>query len=910
MHARAAVVLWAAVLLAGCTSATVIPPDGGSQDAGQQPADGGNVDAGPGDAGSVDAGPGDAGSVDAGPSDAGQGTDAGPTDAGNVDAGFDAGAMDAGPAGPCTPDATLPCTCSAGTGTLRCLPDGTSWGACSCESYAVEIAVSPNGHDTGTGTLADPFQTLARAEAAVQAVVDGGAIDGGVVVWVRGGDYELSASLTLGASGSGSDAGWVTWRGYPGEVATLIGGHALDPAAFSTVTSASPIWNRLDPSAQGQVQVVDLTSQGVTDYGTLQERGFCSSGHHAALELFFDGAAMPLARWPEADTNTAIIPDTSATALDLFGTGVSPDVTGHYVQNGTQDGVSSFARNGLVNGLQYNLYRYTWVYQGTQYTAWFLTTGASGYPSNTDPWWYAYTPGFADLSPNNGAAGNPSFKDPAAIDHGFAQVGAALSTSQFGYIGTRPSRWSQASEVWIHGMLKFDWADCHQQVSSIDTNAGTITLAQAATYGIAANQPWYAENLVEEITEPGEWWLDRSNGQLYFWPPTALAGHHIVVSTLDGPLVTLQQAKNVTLEDLSFLAGRSNLVSVSSSADIRLRNLTLQGAGTDAVAVSGTDVGVELAHIFGSGNGGVRITGGDRPSLTPGNDYVENSHIHDFGRWETTYRPGVSLDGVANRASHNLIHASPHAAILYGGNEHVIELNDIHDVCRIAADSGAIYAGRDWGARGNIIRNNFIHQVQSVLSTDVNGVYLDDCLSGITVEGNIFDDIAGDSILHGGGRDDVMRNNVFAHYNKAIAADSRCIDWLSNGTPNHTPGDSWDLLGKLEAMNYQQPPWSTAYPACAAIPDDWNTLIAPDAGWLAPQGSVFSENVGDGSGTFISAYGTDVLPAYAEIANNLPDAGALFVDPDAGNFNLNPSSGAFGLPGFTDIPFDSIGIHP
>ena len=903
MHARAAVVL--AVILAGCTSATVIPPDGGSQDAGPSP-----VDAGVADAGIGDAGPGDAGSVDAG-----QGTDAGPTDAGsldagNVDAGFDAGALDAGPTGPCAPDATLPCSCASGTGVLRCLPDGTNWSACACESYAVEIAVSPSGHDTGAGTLLDPFQTLARAATAVQSVIDGGAIDGGVVVWVRGGDYELSASLSIGASGSGSDAGWVTWRGYPGEVATLIGGHALDSSAFTTVTAASPIWSRLDPSAQGQVQVIDLSSQGVTDYGTLQERGFCSSGHHAALELFFDGAPMTLARWPDADTNTAITPDTNASAVDLFGTGVSPDVTGHYVQNGTQDGVSSFARNGLVNGLQYNLYRLTWVYQGNTYTAWFLTTDASGYPGNTNPWWYSYTSGFANLSPSNGAVGNPSFSDPSAVDHGFAQVGSPISTSQFGYMGTRPSRWSQATDVWIHGMLKYDWADCHQQVSSIDTTAQTITLTDAAGYGIATGQPWYAENLVEEITEPGEWWLDRSTGLLYVWPPAPLASHHVVVSTLNGPLVSMQHAQDVALEDLSFVAGRSNQISVSSSADIRLRNLTLDGAGTDAVVVSGTDVGVELANIFGTGNGGVVLNGGDRPSLTPGNDYVESSHIHDFGRWETTYRPGVSLNGVANRASHNLIHAAPHAAILYGGNEHLIELNDIHDVCHLAADSGAIYAGRDWGARGNIIRNNYIHQIQSVLSTDVNGVYLDDCLSGITVEGNIFVDVAGDSILHGGGRDDVMRNNVFARYNKAIAADSRCIDWLSNGTPNHTPGDSWDLLGKLESMNYQQPPWSTAYPACAAIPDDWNTIIAPDAGWLAPQGSVFSDNVGDGSGTWFAASGSDVVPAYAEIANDLPDAGALFVDEDAGNLNLNPNSGAFALPGFTNIPFDSIGIHP
>ena len=65
------------------------------------------------------------------------------------------------------------------------------------------------------------------------------------------------------------------------------------------------------------------------------------------------------------------------------------------------------------------------------------------------------------------------------------------------------------------------------------------------------------------------------------------------------------------------------------------------------------------------------------------------------------YTPAVSLDGSGQRASHNLIYASPHSGILYGGNEHLIEKNELHHVCQQTSDAGAIYAGRDWGARGN-----------------------------------------------------------------------------------------------------------------------------------------------------------------------------------------------------------------
>lgn len=50
----------------------------------------------------------------------------------------------------------------------------------------------------------------------------------------------------------------------------------------------------------------------------------------------------------------------------------------------------------------------------------------------------------------------------------------------------------------------------------------------------------------------------------------------------------------------------------------------------------------------------------------------------------------------------NLFRSSYHVAILYGGNDHVIELNEFHHVVTITYDSGAIYAGRDLTSRGTV----------------------------------------------------------------------------------------------------------------------------------------------------------------------------------------------------------------
>lgn len=809
--------------------------------------------------------------------------------------------------GACEPGDTRACACAEGVGVSRCTADGVAYAACECAAYGRELAVSPQGDDGAAGTLAAPFRTLPRARQAVRELVNSGLPAGGVVVWLREGAYSLGETFSLGAEDSGSADRPVAYRGYPGERVRLIGGVAAAPAAFQPVPASSLIHDRLDPAVRAAVRQVSLPSLGVTDYGALVRRGFCGEAGTGPLEVYVDGAPMTLARWPDAADNDLPADLEHAAALELFGA-PSPDVSGHYVKDGEQDGVSSFTREGAVAGKPYHLYRSTWDYQGSTYTAWFLTTGASGYPTDDDPWWYRYDPKLGPLDPGTGASGKPSTADPGAINHGFAAIAEAPSGTVFRYAGARPERWSKAGTVWLHGFWKYAWADCHLPAASIDTASKTITLSEAPDYGLAAGQPFYAYDLPEEITTPGEYWIDRGDGTLYLLPPAGFDQAEVVLSTLDAPLVALSGASHVTLADLTLEAGRSELVRIDGGESDALVGLTLRNAGAGAGSIDGRNHRVSGCHVLGTGNGGFRVSGGDRPSLAPGGNVVESSHFHDLSRWEWTYRPAARLEGVGQVARHNLIHDLPHSAFLYGGNEHTIERNVIHHVLRFSSDAGAIYAGRDWGGRGNVIRHNFIHDLATFFDGfGVHGIYLDDCLSGVRVEGNVLYRISGYGIEHGGGRDDVMVGNVVARCGAALSADSRGFEWQPAGGPNDVPGDSWNLLEKLEQVHYQQDPWASRYPACAAIPDDFSALVAPGAKWLYPEGCSFSRNVGFANGSFITA--TDgTLAVYAEVAGNLPDTDPLFVDEQRLDLSLRPDSPALAIPGFAPIPFADIGI--
>ena len=101
------------------------------------------------------------------------------------------------------------------------------------------------------------------------------------------------------------------------------------------------------------------------------------------------------------------------------------------------------------------------------------------------------------------------------------------------YEGDRPQRWPGEKDIWLHGYWFWDWADQREQVESIDTEKRVISLVPPYhNYGYRKGQWYYAFNLLSELDTPGEWYLDRTSGILYFWPPAPLEQGKAVVSVI------------------------------------------------------------------------------------------------------------------------------------------------------------------------------------------------------------------------------------------------------------------------------------------------------------------------------------------------------------------------------------------
>jgi len=495
-------------------------------------------------------------------------------------------------------------------------------------------------------------------------------------------------------------------------------------------------------------------------------------------------------------------------------------------------------------------------------------------------------------------------------------VPESLHGKGFTYDGNRPIRWLNAPDLWLHGYWKYDWADTYVKVAEIDTATQTIvTEAPYSNYPFSKGKRFYALNLLQELDAPGEWYLNRDTGILYFWPPSDLQEAEAIVSLLQQPLIQTKNLNNITLKDLIFEYTCGAGIEIIGGSFNTIEGCLLRNIGTVAVSIgklapniggliyqntlyngnAGHDNAVLNCEIHASGEGGIILGGGDRTTLTAGNNSAVNNNIYDCSRWVRTYRAGIFMYGVGNIVKNNYIHDLPHTAVFFWGNEHLLEYNEIHHVCMETGDAGAFYNGRDWTQRGSTIRYNYFHHLHGVEGqggfTDVMAVYLDDWASGTTVFGNIFYK-AGRTVMIGGGRDNLVENNIIIDGSPAIHVDARGMGWAKY----YFDGSDSTLFKRLAAIQPLKPPYSQRYPKLSQILKDDPAL---------PKGNRIIRNISS-DGKWIEFHNTETKPL-VYFQDNSIDVDRSYLLNKEDLIQLQYDS-IIMPPGFQIIPFEKIGL--
>lgn len=113
----------------------------------------------------------------------------------------------------------------------------------------------------------------------------------------------------------------------------------------------------------------------------------------------------------------------------------------------------------------------------------------------------------------------------------------------------------------MHGFWSYDWADSLERVTNIDTNSKTITLEDPGKVGpLRNNRRYFALNALSELDMPGEYYIDRNSGILYFWPGEPLTNQSsLVVSVTQGIIRSTVSFSNVVFEDITFEGNTNNI---------------------------------------------------------------------------------------------------------------------------------------------------------------------------------------------------------------------------------------------------------------------------------------------------------------------------------------------------------------
>ena len=348
------------------------------------------------------------------------------------------------------------------------------------------------------------------------------------------------------------------------------------------------------------------------------------------------------------------------------------------------------------------------------------------------------------------------------------------------------------------------WNEERLPIVSFDPATRQVRCARKSVWPLKADaEPRYArywvENVKEALTEPGEWYLDRPTGVLTYLPMPGdqLATSEVFAASIpqflliQGDADGSRSVAGLTFRGLRFEHSAWHLpgdragceqAAYNVPAVITLeqaRHITIEKCAITHVGFYGIELGhgcrgnrIAANTITDLGAGGVKIIGGgeDVPDAArTGGNVVADNEIAEAGQVFASAVGVLIIHSAGNDIVHNHIHHLEYSGIScgwvwgYGSNptrDNLIAHNHIHHVgSGKLNDLGGIYT---LGIQpGTIIRGNRIHDIR-MHSYGAWAIYADEGSSYLLIEGNVCSQTDSEVFQLHYGRENIVRNNVFA----------------------------------------------------------------------------------------------------------------------------------------------------
>ncbi|MCC6588237.1 MAG: right-handed parallel beta-helix repeat-containing protein [Bryobacterales bacterium] len=360
------------------------------------------------------------------------------------------------------------------------------------------------------------------------------------------------------------------------------------------------------------------------------------------------------------------------------------------------------------------------------------------------------------------------------------------------------AEWAGNPNVEVVALLS--WAELRMPVASVDPTAHIARLTvNPQPSNREADARYFIENAPGSLDAAGEWLLDPAAGTVSYWPVTGedmtraevVAPGLVQLVRFDGKPEAGQLVRNVVFRNLDFRHADWAMPKegYSETQAAMLAPTAIEAVGTDGVVFDRcvvTQSGgygiwfgrgskrnrVTASQIYDMGAGGVKIGETairDAEADHSSDNVVADNDLHGLGR---VYPSAIGVwvgQSYRNRIVHNHIHDLYYTAISVGWTwgygktlcrENIIDFNHLHHIGQnMLSDMGAIYT---LGIQpGSTIRNNLIHDVYS-FTYGGWGIYPDEGSTTFLIENNIVYRTKSAGFHQHYGRENTVRNNIFA----------------------------------------------------------------------------------------------------------------------------------------------------
>ena len=467
------------------------------------------------------------------------------------------------------------------------------------------------------------------------------------------------------------------------------------------------------------------------------------------------------------------------------------------------------------------------------------------------------------------------------------------------FLAKRVESYHTLDGVKLNGYLMWDWASEVLGLVSYDRNTKTLEV-ETPEYGIGESQKYFIFDVSEELDTEFEFFLDRKNGIFYAYDP-----QDDVNILKDGQFIALN-GEYITVEGMEFHYSSAVSVNIGGSHNTLKRCLVNATSADEVVGVSGSYNTVTECEVCNGALTGIWFGGGDKYTLTPSHNLIDNCYIHDFGLVTKSGSSAVRCFGVGGTVSHNELCGGPHYAIALRGNLNLIEYNVIHDVVLESEDAGSIYGGRSLTDGGTVIRYNLFYNVGDTMRPFC--VYLDDGLAGEEVYGNIFyGDTFTAGVIMGGGRENKIYNNVTIRPEGIGSAGMKGFFIMGKYHSMALDGEMSDTFEGLVASYSDVPSmpqiWRDTYPWLYDLDFDPTHYDDPKC-VVNPTNVILRQNYTIGKDAFNDI--DESVVTFGDVSENniyAPDENPIFVCPAKGDYRIRDGAD------FLKIPFDEIGRY-